>query len=405
MKRFLKFLKYAFFIFLACIVLGLAAIYIGHKLIFPVPYSETVTIPDIQKDGFCLGVNCRPHPKTAKEFIPVFAEQIKTYNQIAPSIWPDNHVTNLHLIVQSIETSKSWLISPQGKIKRLTTEELKKLSPIRSKYDVGFNPFQKDSIHGLYLALSEKGLTNVLEYEKYQYLGTYDLFLTFSHEMFHQAEQDEHWASPETISNSSRNPRLEDSEARTVRNFLFHQILDTYAVENFSERESMILQIISNYEYYKKTYPEDFRAAKYFDRIEGTAHYFEIISSLYSAYPDQINSEDSLKKALRLLAQSKAAKPYDDPGVDSESYVIGAWTGFLLDDIQQDSAEWKKEIMENPETTPLDILAEYYQEKMLPKPIIPSPEMEEKVKKAIEEKENKKVAPAIFRMLYQLIFS
>lgn len=405
MLVFLRFLIRIFFIFLGLIFLGLATIYIGHKYIFPISYRETSQIPDIKKDGFCFGVNCQESPETAEEFISLFANQIKAYDKNASSIWPNNQVVDLHIIVQSIESNKSWLISPQGDFKSLTKKELKELSHIRNKYSVGFNPFESDDIRGVYLALSEKEIKNVLEYEKYQYLGTYDLFLTFSHEMFHHEEQDKNWASPDTISNRSRNPRLKDIKARTNRNFLFNQILKANAAKTSSEKDSLILQVLSNYEYYKTNYPEDFEATKYFDRIEGTAHYFEIIASLYSAYPKQIDSEESLKKALRVLAENDSVKPYDDPGTDSESYGIGAWTGFLLDDVQQDSRDWKKEIMENPNVTPLDILAEQYLGKTLPEPIIPSSDLEEKVKLAIEEKENQKVAPKIFRMLYQLIFN
>lgn len=164
------------------------------------------------------------------------------------------------------------------------------------------------------------------------------------------------------------------------------------------------MQVIANYNHYKEKHADDNLAARYYDRIEGTAHYFEIISSLYSSYPEQVNSATTLKSALGVLARSSNSKPYEMPGVDNESYVIGAWTGFLLDEIYEDAAVWKNEIMQNPDLTPLDLLAQSYSDNELPEAIEPSEEINQQVKEAIEEMKNKKVAPGIFRMLYQLIF-
>ncbi len=404
MKKILKFLKYCLYAFILLIVLGLATIYIGHKFIFPIPYSETPTIPDLKEDSLCLGVDCQPRARTVDEFIPVFANQIKHYNQIAPSLWPDNQVENLYAVVQSIETGKSWLISPEGEIKSLSTEELEKLCPIRPQYNIGFELCSGDDFQSVYLALSEEALENVLEYQKYQYLGTYDLLLTYNHEMFHKLEQDKKWESPETIENRARDDMFDNLEARAERLLISQLLQEAIAAETESQRDSLILQALSNYQHYKDTFPEDYKAAKYFDRIEGTAHYYEIVSSLYSAYPEQINSKDTLYQALSLLAKSKNPQPYEEPGLVNESYILGAWTGFVLDEVQADNSKWKTEIMQNPDLTPLDILAQQYEGKPLPDPIKPSADLEDQVKDAILKEENKEVAPGIFRMLYQLIF-
>lgn len=185
MRKLLKFLKFCVIAFVALILLVLLTIYVGHKFIYPIPYSAIATIPDIEEDGFCFGVNCRPAAKDADSFIPVFAGQIRNYNHIAPVLWPGNNVVNLYAAVESIEHNKSWLISPEGTVTKITTEELRELCPVRSRFNIGFNPFSNDTINGVYLALSEEALKNLLEYQYYQYLGTYDLFLTYSHEMFH----------------------------------------------------------------------------------------------------------------------------------------------------------------------------------------------------------------------------
>lgn len=404
MMKLLKFLKYCVFAIILIIVLALATIFIGHKFVFPIPFSETTTIPDIKEDGFCFGVNCQPKSKTVDEFLPVFATQMKNYNTIAPSLWPENKVVNLYAAVESIESGKSWLISPRGEIKTLTTDELKELCPARARYNIGFTPFKNDSIQGVYLALSEDALKNVLEYQKYQYLGTYDLLLTYSHEMFHQLEQDNNWVSPQTVQNSSRNPMLDNAAARTERFQLYQLLLKANAAPSASVRDSLISQVLSNYQHYKNTYPDDYKSAEYFDRIEGTAHYYEIVSSLYSAYPREVNSAETLKRALMVLAQNENQKPYQEAGIDNESYIIGAWTGFLLDELQEDNSLWKREIMQNPDLTPLDILAQVFEGKTLPSPVKPSKELEEQIKSSIQAQKDKKVAPGIFRMLYQLIF-
>lgn len=404
MKKFLKFLKYCFFAIAILIVLGLATIYIGHKFIFPIPYSETTTIPDIKEGGLCLGVGCQPPIKTVDAFIPAFADQLIHYNQVAPSLWPDNQVVNLYAAVQSIESGKSWLISPEGNVSSLTSEELKEICPIQPKYNIGFELCDSDSMQVVYLALSEEALNNVLEYQKYQYLGSYDLLLTYNHEMFHKMEQDQKWESPETIDNGARDPRFDQLEARTERLFIVQLLQEAMAAETQSQRDSLILQALSNYQYYRNTFPEDYKAAQYFDRIEGTAHYYEIVSSLYSAYPEQIYSAETLHEALRLLAKSNNPKPYEEPGIVNESYVLGAWAGFLLDEVQADNSEWKTDIMQNPDLTPMDILAQQFEGMPLPDPVRPSSEIENEVKDAILAEENKQVAPGIFRLLYQLIF-
>jgi hypothetical protein len=142
MKKFLKFLKYCAYTVIIIVVLALVTIYVGHKFVYPIPYSATTTIPDIKEDGFCFGVNCQNAPKTVDAFIPIFANQIKNDNKISPALWPENRVVNLYAAVQSIEHNKSWLISPDGTIKTLTKNELKELCPQRPRYNIGFAPFK-----------------------------------------------------------------------------------------------------------------------------------------------------------------------------------------------------------------------------------------------------------------------
>lgn len=400
MKKLLKFLLISFLVIIALFFL---TIFVGHKLIFKVPHSTKATISDIKADGFCFGVGCQPEVHTVDEFLTIFSEQLKNHNAVASQLWPDNHVAGAHLVVQSIEKNRAWLFSPAGEITPLSKSEVKELCPIRPRYNVGFAPFSNDSISGMYLALSEVALTNKLEFEKYHYLGTYDLFLTYSHEMFHTDEQ-LLWNSPEEISNRARRDRMEDRDARMQRRLIIDLLFEANAAETAEQRDSLILQTLSNYIYYSELCPEDLEAARYFDRVEGTAHYYEIIASLYAAYPQQVNSDESLRKALRILAAGNSRAAYGTPGVDSESYTLGAWACMLLDLVQKDNQEWKRTIMEQGELTPLDILLMEFADSELPAPRKATDKDEAELENAIAETENKKVAPAIFRMLYQLVF-
>lgn len=402
MRKLLKFLKYLLYTVVGFIVLVLLAILIGHKVLFPMPFSETQSIPDINTQEFCFGVGCQPQATTVNEFIPVFVEQLDAYNRVAQQLWPNNHVVNQFVLVQSIEQNKAWLISPQGEVEKITKKQVKELAPIRARYSIGFSTFSNDTLNGVYLALSEKGLKNILEYEKYQHLGTYDLFITFAHELFHILEQDGWWAQPDRVVNAARNDRLYDVEARVVRTFLYTQLLDAVAEQSPEKKDELVLDVLASYQAYREHFIDDFEHGKYFDRIEGTAFYYELVSSLYSAYPHQVYSKETLAKALSVLAQY--SNPYDDVGLIHSGYTIGGWTGVLLDYYLEDNNLWKIEIIGNAEATPMDILAKHFEHKVLPEPKEIPQDVRENVLLAIEKQENIKVAPKIFRFLYELFF-
>lgn len=400
MKTLIKIIKFLFFGFIGLILFVLVGIYIGHKFIFPIEKSDAPTIADIKEDGFCLGVGCQPKIETAEEYVKVLAAQIRRYNTNAEAFWPDNRVKNQYAIVESIEKKDAWLISPTGEITSLTKSELKELAPVRQPYDTGFLPFETDEIQGMYMALSEVALNNYLSFEKYQYLGTYDMFLTYSHEFFHILEQDV-WKSPENIYNRARNERRDNLEARSARNLLYEQVLAA-VIANSNTKEQKTLEAIATYVKYKKDFPEDYQDGKYFDRVEGGARYFELNTSLYAAYPDQIKSLEDIDRALVTLA--KHENPLTEVGLISEGYAIGGWAGVLLDQLTDNPLEWKKELEEKAEYSTLDLLENLYAGADLPSTDSIGADRKQKVQEAIDAIENKSTKPAIFRMLYQLIF-
>jgi hypothetical protein len=141
----------------------------------------------------------------------------------------------------------------------------------------------------------------------------------------------------------------------------------------------------------------------YFDRIEGTAYYIELIASLYAGYPDQVKNADDLHKALGLLVANTDI--YRSVGAGIESYKVGAFASILLDETSDDGGvAWKTELMENGNLSPMDILEQHYADAALPAPQKLTPERKAEFDQKLEAAENKSGLPSLFRMLYNMIF-
>lgn len=404
MKKLLKFLKYTLISLISLIVLVFGIVFIGHKFIFKVETSNTSTVADIKADGYCFGVGCHKHSVNAEEYVKVLAEQIKIYNSIAPDLWPDNSVVGYYALVESIENDKSWLISPDGKIEASNTKKNKELAPDRPRMYLGFSKFEKDNIKGMYLALSEEDILNMLCFQSYYHLGTYDLFITYSHELFHMIEQDKWKWTKGDIENIGRSDRLDDTEARIQRNKIYRQILTAVATEDSVQKKKYTLDAIASFNAYKQNFEKDYSSALYFDRIEGTAFYYELMSSLYSAYPNQIHSLESLNKALVTLAAN--SNGYDETGLTVESYFIGGWACVLLDQLYDgDTESWKQQIMQSPELTPMQLLADQFSDQTLPQPIPIKEEERNKVLSLVQlQRDNGANYVGFFRVMYDMLF-
>ena len=127
----------------------------------------------------------------------------------------------------------------------------------------------------------------------------------------------------------------------------------------------LILEALATYESWKTQFPEDNKNALYFDRIEGTAFYYELISSLYSAYPDQVKSKSDIDHALAQLAGQEDASVYHRLGVATEGYTVGGIACILLDRLEND---WKERIMNDPVATPIEMLSQHFSGHPLPEP-------------------------------------
>ena len=296
-------------------------------------------------------------PETASEFVPVFAEEMVRYNKAAPLCWPDNAVIDKSVIMEDVDTGRFWLIEPNGAITELTEEDVAQMGVSRRERADDFSFYEG----GIYITISDQSVKDKYGWDK-PHVGSYDSILWLTHEGFHKWEQDGKWNRPgsESDANSEREEFFLDIDARAKRNLLQRQLMRAAAEPGDT---GLILDALATYEDYKIQNPVDYENALYCDRIEGTAQYFELVSSLYIFYPEPINGKEDLKRAFAHMASYEDS--YIRLGVISEAYSIGMFAGILLDSLDE---SWKERIMRDPYTTPLEILSSYYEGETLPKP-------------------------------------
>jgi hypothetical protein len=334
------------------VALVYGGVFIGHNVLFREPVSNIPTIEPVSGDGLTLGVQPNP-PATIEGYVGLLAEQVARYNRYAPGLWPDNALDEQSVIVEEIKSGRFWLISPDGGSKPLPRDEALGYGFVRNAYFGGFDFYNG----GVYLAVNERDLGNWLLFEKYLHLGTYDAFITFAHEGFHMKEQTK-WAWPENVPNIGREEFLENTAARAKRALLQRQLLR--AVSGRGET-GLVLDALATYEDYKARFPEDYRNSAYTDRSEGTAYYYELVASLYAAYPGQVEDGDGLYQALALLAEREDI--YVEYGLVTEGYHIGGFACVLLDMLEPG---WKERLMAEADLTPIEMLSQHYKGQALP---------------------------------------
>jgi hypothetical protein len=394
MKKLLKVIKVILIIVVSLIVLVYCGVFLGHKVIFPIKTSDVPTIQPVSDGTFLFGVQAHTtQPKTIEEFIPVLAEQLRLYNAVAPSLWPDNKVVNQSAIVEEIESGKFWLIESDGRITPLSKNEALSYGFARNAFAGGFSPYEG----GMYLAVSEEDLPNYLMWQRYLHLGTYDSILFLTHEGFHLKEQ----VAPkwQTISgdvpNPNRNAFLENTHARAKRDLLQRQLLKAASKPGDMR---LILDALATYADWKKQFPDDYKNSTYFERIEGPAFYYEMITGLYSGYPDQVNS-GNLDKALALLAARDDV--YVRHGLVKECYTVSGLACVLLDRLEE---SWKERLMGDPEATPIEMLYRHFKDDALPAPRQLTQADMEAVAREIQKPDENRGMPLLFKALYDMLF-
>jgi len=395
-KKQLKKIKTILIVILALAGFLYGAVFLGHRVFFKPPAAESSGVPTIEaakNDEFLLGVQAHTKPADIDGYITLLAAQIKRYNESAPSLWPDNAVANRSVMVECIEDKRFWLISPDGAVTPLTKNEAQRYGIKRVPRPDGFSAF-KD---GEYVAASIKAFDNVLSYQRYMHLGTYDLFSTFAHESFHDAEQIK-WTPSGGGSNLFRNEFFGNTPARVLRDILQRQLMR--AVAN-PEDPQLILDALATYADYKECFPEEYAKSIDTDRMEGTAYYHELVSCLYAAYPN-INDRAALHRALALLAAREDV--YVVHGLVYEGYMVGGLSCVLLDRLVNDDS-WKKRLITDGNVTPADLLLEQFSGQELPKPHQPTQaEIDAVLEKTQASGSNRQTIVNVFQALYDFLF-
>jgi hypothetical protein len=209
--------------------------------------------------------------------LPIFAEQVQHYNEIASTIRPDNAVQGFDVIVVNMDRTKAWKVQTNGVRTGISIAEADQYAKTVG-YDTEFIfPADDDSRKFVVLTLNETSLQQPESFKKYAHIGTYDLFITYVHELFHNYEQPKR-PSPEIIANREREEFNEDYQARATRGVILQQLLNAFASPD--QATASIKKAVATYLDYQSTFPTDAENTHYRDRIEGTAYYGELISSL-----------------------------------------------------------------------------------------------------------------------------
>ena len=355
---------------LACIVIvtGCAAKQAANEAAPPPIGASADFVFGKQAHEFC--------PATVDEFVPVFATQMVRYSQIAPLCWPNNAVMEKSVVLEDVDTNRIWHITPNGDVTELSEEDADLMGISRRDRPDDFSFFSG----GMYITISDQSVYAQRGSDK-PHVGAYDAILWLTHEGFHEWEQSKKWeaSDSESIANAGREEYLLDVSARAKRNLLQKQLL--WAAADPGNKQK-VLDALATYEDYKTKFSNDYDNALYYDRIEGTALYFEIVSSIYVFYPDQVGSRVDLERALAHLAQ-KYEENYISLGVVSESYYAGMLACILLDRLDEN---WKEHLMQEPSITPLEMLSLHYSDETLPEPRQLTAEELDSVTEAIRDK-------------------
>ncbi|MCH1713377.1 MULTISPECIES: hypothetical protein [Lactococcus] len=324
-------------------------------------------------------ISNKNQPETVKDFLPLFAQQLKKYNQVAEKIWPKNAVTGIPVVLEDTESKKMWKINPDGQISDFSEKEAKELNVERSEapgtwgyYGKQFDKFGVDAQYsldgktleggGMYFSLDSAALKNKEMWNRYPHLGSYDALVFVLHENFHIFEQTKWNKLSETEIakiGSEKDQHLGQTEARILRYQLIQNLMK--AVTHPKDK-TLVLQAIATYNEYKTKHKTDFDNAHYWDRTEGSAQYMEIMTALYTYFPDQLSTDKDITHAIQTLG--KQTKGYgSSTGNVEESYDIGAFAGLLLDNYD---SSWKMKLMKDKDTTPMSLLADYFQNEKLP---------------------------------------
>lgn len=214
-----RFSKWFFIVIIGLVVLLYATVFIGHKFLFKLHSTNQPTIAAVSSSNYRFGAAARTQPKTMLGYVKVVSSQVKNYNEHLNNYWPNNPQKNQYLIAQDVKTKTAYLVNPSGEYKKLTSKQFDSYNvPSTMQVTGEWNPFSGNGIEGAYITVSPQALSNYYVYQRYEHLGTYDQFLSYSHELFHTITQ-KNWGDNK-YGNLNRDERLSDSTGRRSRMLL-----------------------------------------------------------------------------------------------------------------------------------------------------------------------------------------
>lgn len=101
-------------------------------LIVFVVFSSISLFANEQADTRVFDIGKHNHiiPTTYQEYVELLAYQMAEYNKIAPYLWYNNALINVHVLAGSNNNRNLlWFIEPDGNITELTREEAEYLRP------------------------------------------------------------------------------------------------------------------------------------------------------------------------------------------------------------------------------------------------------------------------------------
>lgn len=313
----------------------------------------------VENKNFHIGHASKRQPKSLDKYVRTVAPQIGMFHKRANTFWPDSSFEDAVVYFISSDKKQAWKVNYDGTHQQI--EDVKSTPQYSSiiGYETEFlflDP-NVDKEKGMVLVIDQKDLLDQVKYEEYTHVGMYDPLITYVHEGFHHfAQGDERWKT--NPPKGDRSDHLDNLEARKLRTFSIQLLYQ--ALQNEKKRDLYVKQAVQLYQKYMQSFKDEYNETQYLDKIEGTAYYYEVATCLQVCYPKQVNNKN-YTDAITLWTTNKQAK--DMTGSSHEAYELGVLAGTLLDIYEKDPLKWKKQIQEDPETTPMTLLAGQFTKK------------------------------------------
>jgi hypothetical protein len=393
----LKFLIPAVLFLVPCVLLS--GIYVFYNMeLKPQPSVSTVIL---ENKNFRIGHAAKVQPATLDEYISIVAPQIKRFNQHSDEFWPNSALKDSAVYFVTNDKKQAWKVEYDGSYHKI--ENIKSVPRFDSimGYPLEFY-YLKPEMHGekgMVLVISSEELLDQVRFEKYTHLGMYDPIITYIHEGFHIFTQgSDHWKEAD-IAKAQREDAFDNLEARKLRTYSIGLLYK--ALQDESNRDFYVKQALRLYQTYKDTFPEEYERVQYFERIEGSASYYEIVSCLQVSYPDTINSTN-YTDAVALWTTNR--QPQNSVGASHEAYELGAVAGVLLDIYSDDAKDWKEKLENDPESTPMGLLETVFTEEELQQVDVPEISQEYTDKLIASINKGRNVRNNLISFLYHIFF-